>query len=86
MTVNSSITGPQRGVTCKFSYAMFLLGGNIAPVYDVDAAQVAWGVQAPCLVPERMQVRLMNQATTIPRSARDSAVGKDMAMPYGALL
>jgi len=88
LTSNSSITDPQGGVTGKFACAVFLFGGDIATVCEADDTlhRLRGGTQGPCHVPDRMQVGLMIQATTIPRSAQNSALGKHMAVPYGALL
>jgi hypothetical protein len=83
----SSIARPRGGVACRLQYAVFLLGGDIATVCDTDEAlrRLRGGAEAPWHVPDRMQVRFMNQAATIPRLAQDSVLGKDAGVPREAL-
>jgi hypothetical protein len=83
----SSIVRPQGGVACRLQYAVFLPGGDIATVCDTDEAlrRLREGAEAPWHVPDRMQVRFMNQAATILRLAQDSVLGKDTGVPREAL-
>lgn len=86
MAGTSSIARPGGRVPCRLQSAVFLLGGDIATVCDTDDAlrRLRGGAGAPCHVPDRMQVRFMNQAATIPRLAQDSALGKDAGVPREA--
>ena len=62
---------------------MFLSGGDIAAtVCDADNTlrRLREGAEALSYVPDRMQVRFMNQAATILRLAQDSALGNDAAV------
>ena len=88
MAENSSIACPLGGATCSFQYAVFLSGGDIATVCDADETlrRLREGAEAPWHVPDRMQVRFMNQAATIFRLAQDSALGEDTAVPREVLL
>ena len=67
---------------------MFLFGRNIATVCEADGTlrRPRGGAETPWHVPDRMQVRFMNQATTIPRLAQDSALGKDTPVQREAFL
>jgi hypothetical protein len=87
MAGTSSIARPRGGVACRLQHAVFLPGGDIATVCDTDGTLrgTHGGAEAPCHVPERMQVRFMNQAVTILRFAQDSTLGKDTAVPREAL-
>jgi hypothetical protein len=58
---------------------VFMYGGDIAAtVCDADDAlrRLRGRAQAPWRVPDRMQVRFMNQATTITRMIKPSALIK----------
>jgi len=63
-------------------------GGDIATVCDADETlrRLRGGAEVSWHVPDRMQVRFMNQAATIPRSDQDPALGNDTAAPREALL
>ena len=74
-------------MACRLQYAVFLSGGDIATVCDADETlrRPRGGVEASWHVPGRMQVRFMNQAATILRFARDSGLGKAIAVLREAL-
>jgi hypothetical protein len=67
---------------------VFLSGGDTATVCDVDETlrRLRGGGKAPLRMLGRMQVRFMNQAATILRSAQDSALGQDRPVLGEALL
>jgi hypothetical protein len=87
MAGTSPIARPREGVACRLQHAVFLPGGDIATVCDTDETLrgTRGGAEAAWHVPERMQVRLMNQAVTTLRFAHDFALGKHIAVPREAL-
>jgi hypothetical protein len=62
---------------------VFLSGGDVATVCNADDTlrRLRGGAEAPRHVPDRRQVRFMNQARTVPRLAQNSALCKDVAAP-----
>ena len=81
----SPVLGEEWPVGCNMRCSCS--GGDIATVCDTDEAlrRLRGGAEAPWHVPDRMQVRFMNQAATIPRLAQDSVLGKDAGVPREAL-
>jgi hypothetical protein len=79
---SSPIARPLRGAVCRFLYAVFLSGRDIATANEADHTlrRPRDGAEALWHVRDRSQVRVMNHGTTIPQSKRSSALGGEMAV------